>query len=83
LDKYTFVRDAYLQRRAYLIESDTSPRRLPVYEDGGGTPGEPGAGAVVPPGTQRQSPALPAAPAPPPAQQQQRSPAVAPVKPAK
>ena len=46
LDKYIFVRDGYLQRRQYLIESSTSPRKLPEYDEGGGAPTKPD--AVVP-----------------------------------
>jgi phospholipid-binding lipoprotein MlaA len=33
LDKYTFVRDGYLQRRQYLIESEEEKRKLPQYEE--------------------------------------------------
>jgi phospholipid-binding lipoprotein MlaA len=47
LDKYTFVRDGYLQRRAYLIESEAEQRRLPVYEEE--APETPPAGQPVPP----------------------------------
>jgi phospholipid-binding lipoprotein MlaA len=48
LDKYTFVRDGYLQRRQYLIESETGPRKLPEYEDAGGAPAKQGAVIVTP-----------------------------------
>jgi phospholipid-binding lipoprotein MlaA len=48
LDKYTFVRDGYLQRRQYLIESRTGPRKLPEYDDAGGAPAKPGAAAPAP-----------------------------------
>jgi phospholipid-binding lipoprotein MlaA len=43
LDKYTFVRDGYLQRRQYLLESESSPRKLPEYDAAGETPAEQGA----------------------------------------
>jgi phospholipid-binding lipoprotein MlaA len=41
LDKYTFVRDAYLQRRQYLLENGNGPRKLPQYEDAIPTPVKP------------------------------------------
>ena len=50
LDKYTFVRDGYLQRRQYLIESETERRKLPEYEEAG----EPPVVAPAPPPAQVQ-----------------------------
>ncbi|MNT55974.1 hypothetical protein D3C72_1932490 [compost metagenome] len=57
LDKYAFVRDAYLQRRRYLLGENTS---LPDYDedDDGGTAAAPAAEA--PAGT--PAPAQPQAP---------------------
>jgi phospholipid-binding lipoprotein MlaA len=43
LDKYTFVRDGYLQRRQYLIENGAGPRKLPEYEDAVPAPVKPSA----------------------------------------
>jgi phospholipid-binding lipoprotein MlaA len=60
LDKYTFVRDAWIQRRQYLIEGEAGRRKLPEYE----ATGEPPAVAVPAP-----PPAL-VQPAPPPGQRQ-------------
>jgi phospholipid-binding lipoprotein MlaA len=48
LDKYTFVRDGYLQRRQYLIENGAGRRKLPDYEDAGGAPVKPGAAIPAP-----------------------------------
>ena len=45
LDKYTFVRDGFLQRRQYLIESRKGPRKLPEYDEAGGAPAKQG-GAI-------------------------------------
>jgi len=41
LDKYAFTRDAYLQRRRYLIEGSKADKNLPNYEEN-----EPEAGAA-------------------------------------
>jgi phospholipid-binding lipoprotein MlaA len=46
LDKYSFVRDAYVQRRAYLLH-DGSSNALPSYDDVGPTDGA-GAAAASP-----------------------------------
>jgi phospholipid-binding lipoprotein MlaA len=48
LDKYSFVRDGYLQRRQNLIESRTGPRNLPEYEDAGSAPAQPATAIPLP-----------------------------------
>jgi phospholipid-binding lipoprotein MlaA len=60
LDKYSFVRNAYLQRRRFLITGGDGDgaqlpnydQSLPKYDDDGAAPGAaaPGAGAAVTPG---------------------------------
>lgn len=73
LDRYTFVRDAYLQQRRYLLREQTGPAQLPQYddyEDPDATPAVPQPGAkqegtetVAKPGEQQgDNPAPPAAP---------------------
>ncbi|MDN0084212.1 VacJ family lipoprotein [Crenobacter sp. SG2305] len=37
LDKYSFVRDAYLQQRRYRLQEGKGPAKLPEYEDYGDT----------------------------------------------
>ena len=59
LDKYSFVRDAYLQRRRYLLGADTA---LPDYgdededENEGNEPAAPSAPAAAPVPTQPAAP---------------------------
>jgi phospholipid-binding lipoprotein MlaA len=53
LDKYTFVRDGYLQRRQYLIESEAERGKLPQYEESSETPP---VAQPVPPPLQQQNP---------------------------
>lgn len=61
LDKYSFVRDAYLQqRRAKLSGDGSAPPALPNYEDSENTNAAPAAAS----GTAPAVPAVPAAPAP-------------------
>jgi phospholipid-binding lipoprotein MlaA len=51
LDKYTFVRDGYLQRRQYLLESEAGRKKLPEYEE---SPTIPPVAQPVPPPLQQQ-----------------------------
>ena len=82
LDKYSFIRNAYLQRRRFLITGGDGDgaqlpnydQSLPKYEDDGAAPGAaaPGAGAAVTPGAAAPAPSTSAptpasAPAPAPA----------------
>lgn len=62
LDKYTFVRDGYLQRRQYLIDGGRS--KLPTYEEEEEGQAMPGEGMPAAPGAPASAPAAPAAPAP-------------------
>ncbi|WP_432258488.1 MlaA family lipoprotein [Cupriavidus sp. TMH.W2] len=71
LDKYSFMRDAYLQRRQYLIYDGNPPPE--ADEDTEKTPASPAA----PAGTEGGKPAAPAAPAQP-AQPPQAAPAAPP-----
>jgi phospholipid-binding lipoprotein MlaA len=57
LDKYAFVRDAYIQRRRYLIEGGSG--KLPNYEEDESAP------AAAPAAEPAKAPAAPAQPAPP------------------
>jgi phospholipid-binding lipoprotein MlaA len=54
LDKYTFVRDGYLQRREYLIESEAEKRKLPEYEEAAEPP--PVVAPAPPPAPQQKPP---------------------------
>jgi phospholipid-binding lipoprotein MlaA len=56
LDKYTFVRDGYLQRRQYRIESEAQQRKLPQYEEPAEPPPVP---APAPPPTLLHNPPPP------------------------
>lgn len=64
LDKYSFVRNAYLQRRQYLLTGGTSGA-LPNYGDGAALPNydQDGAGAAGAAGAVSGGGAVPAAPA--------------------
>lgn len=67
LDKYAFVRDAYMQRRQYLLGDGSGA--LPSYEDDEETPAKPadGEGPKTPAtSTKPETPATPATPAPAP-----------------
>ncbi|WP_421073303.1 VacJ family lipoprotein [Paraburkholderia sp. A1RO-1] len=50
IDKYSFIRNAYLQRRQYLLSDGHTSSNLPDYGDGAPLPnyGEPDEGAAVP-----------------------------------
>ncbi|NRO96407.1 VacJ family lipoprotein [Paraburkholderia sp. NMBU_R16] len=77
LDKYSFVRNAYLQRRRFLITGGDGDgaqlpnydQSLPKYDDDGAAPGAagPGAGAAVTPGATGATGAAAPASAPAPA----------------
>ena len=58
LDRYTFVRDAYLQQRRYLLREQTAPAKLPEYDDYGDTEAAPAQPGVKQDG---QAPAIPPA----------------------
>jgi phospholipid-binding lipoprotein MlaA len=60
LDKYSFVRNAYLQRRQYLISGDTGGAALPKYDEPLPNYGEEGAA----PGAEAAAASAPAAAAP-------------------
>jgi phospholipid-binding lipoprotein MlaA len=59
LDKYSFVRDAYVQQRKSLLQKASAPPALPNYGD----ENEPEAPAVTPGVAPGVTPAVPAAPA--------------------
>ncbi len=61
LDKYAFTRDAYLQRRRYLIEGSRADKNLPNYEDSESE----GEGQAAPKPAAAPAGAAPAAPAQP------------------
>jgi phospholipid-binding lipoprotein MlaA len=73
LDKYSFVRNAYLQRRQYLISGgegavpDYGDQSLPQYDDtaAGGAGAAAGAAATAVPGAPASATAAPATPAAP------------------
>jgi len=48
LDKYSFVRDAYLQQRRYRLQEGKGPAKLPEYEDYGDTEEAPAGHGVTP-----------------------------------
>jgi phospholipid-binding lipoprotein MlaA len=72
LDKYSFVRDAYQQRRAYLLrDGKAESNALPNYDEEGTDSGAAGATGVAPTGAAQAKPAqaasgaaAPAVPAP-------------------
>jgi phospholipid-binding lipoprotein MlaA len=66
LDRYSFLRDAYLQRRRNLVYDGEPPRVKYDDDDGGPEPAAvPGAGAAPAPPAQPDAAAPPAAPASP------------------
>jgi phospholipid-binding lipoprotein MlaA len=64
-DPYAFVRDAYLQRRAYLV-SDGKVSEEPLVDPGEDTPGAGAPGTAVPPTAPPPAPAAPPVPDTPP-----------------
>ena len=60
LDKYSFVRNAYLQRRQFLSTGDSSSNSsLPVYDDPAAAAGAKAAGSAVPAAAAASSAAVP------------------------
>jgi phospholipid-binding lipoprotein MlaA len=64
LDKYSFVRDGYIQRRKSLVEGPNGPRKLPEYEDVGNPPPAEGEKAPAKPAGSEPAPPEGNAPAP-------------------
>jgi len=77
LDKYTFLRDSYLQRRRYQVYDGNPPEEKPESEEG---EGQPPAGGAAPASAPAATPATPPAPATPAAPAS--APAATPVAPA-
>jgi phospholipid-binding lipoprotein MlaA len=67
LDKYTFIRDAYLQRRRSLVYDGDVPEEKPAApEDAASAPAGAGAANLAQPAEAASAPAAPAPAAPPP-----------------
>jgi phospholipid-binding lipoprotein MlaA len=63
LDKYTFIRDAYLQRRRSLVFDGDVPETPEPPDEGASAPAGAAAGNVAPPAAAKPASAPPSSPA--------------------